>query len=59
VIPRDGLRPHRLPEQVREGTFAVDQATLTAKPWILEPPAVAALMKKRMPRAAPAETQST
>lgn len=46
MIPRDGLRLDRLPEQVRQGTFEVDQAALTAAPWILEPPAVTALMQK-------------
>jgi methylase of polypeptide subunit release factors/phage tail protein X len=46
VIPREGLRLDRLVDQVREGTFAVEPGTLTAAPWMLDPPTVAALMRK-------------
>jgi Eco57I restriction-modification methylase/TaqI-like C-terminal specificity domain len=46
VIPREGLELGRLIEQVKAHSFDVPRETLTAGPWLLDPPAVRALLQK-------------
>jgi len=46
VIPRDDVPRAGLDEAVRAASYAARRDTLTAEPWTLEPPDVAALLAK-------------
>src|SRR5262249_11881232 len=46
VIPREQLRIEDLGRQIHDTGFSVPRSALSAAPWSLEPPAVAALLDK-------------
>ena len=46
VVPRDLVRMEALEAQIADATVAVQRATFTREPWMLEPPAVRDLIEK-------------
>lgn len=53
VIPRNLVEIARLPEQVAAASFPLPRLSLGAGAWVLEPPAVAALLEKIRAAGAP------
>jgi hypothetical protein len=55
VIPRDDVPRERLSAAVHAATYRAERADLTEEAWVLEPPEVAALLRKIRERGVPLE----